>query len=371
MDVKEVAGVLCMNVGETETSYANNSLFQKTIILKTREILEDTIKDLFRNVQPTCFKVADLGCSSGPNTFLTISQVVDIVHEIYRQQSQKLKSFELQVFLNDLPGNDFNAIFRSVPAFLEKLKREKGDFLANCSIAGVSGSFYGRLFPTRSLHLIHSSSSVHWLSKVPKGVENNKWNIYMAKSSPPNVFKAYAKQFQEDFSLFLTMRAEEMKPRGHMFLTLIGRKNPDPSTEFYGWELLAESLSDLVSEGLVKESDLDSFNIPYYAPYEEEVRKIIEEEGSFQLDRLQLVEVDWDFHEEDDINNNDLKLDKYERGKKVANSIRAILENFLASHFGDAIIDRVFARLAIIEAEHLDLDDDEKVVNIVVSMTKK
>ncbi|XP_022773999.1 benzoate carboxyl methyltransferase-like [Durio zibethinus] len=364
---KETAAVnaLCMNGGDKEISYANNSLFQKTVIVKTRRVLEDTIKDLLSNVFPTCVKVADFGCSSGPNTFLTISEIVDTVHEICRQA--QLKSPEFQVFLNDLPGNDFNAIFRSVPAFLDELKREKGDLFGHCTISGVPGSFYGRLFPSRSLHLIHSSNSVHWLSKVPDGVEN-KWNIYMAKSSPPHVFKAYAKQFQEDFSLFLRMRSEEIKPRGHMVLTLMGRRNPDPSTEFYGWELLATSLCELVEEGLVKEADLDSFNLPLYTPYKEEVREIIQEEGSFELDRLEVFEVNWDTKE--DTNNNGSVLDKYERGQKLANITRAVTEHLLACHFGDAIIDRLFTRLALHEAENLD-SNDEKVVNFVVSMTKK
>ncbi|XVF62070.1 hypothetical protein PTKIN_Ptkin08bG0187500 [Pterospermum kingtungense] len=358
-------GLNLMNGGDNEISYANNSLLQKTVILKTRRVLEDTIKDLLRNGVPsTCIKVADLGCSSGPNTFLTISEIIDVVLEICRQA--QLKSPEFQMFLNDLPGNDFNAIFRSVPAFLDKLKREKGDVFRHCSISGVPGSFYGRLFPSTSLHLIHSSYSVHWLSKVPDGIENNKWNVYMAKSSPPNVFKAYAKQFQEDFSLFLRMRSEEIKPGGHMILTLMGRSNP--FVEFYGWELLSKSLCDLVAEGVVEEADLDSFNIPQYTPYKEEVSEIIQEEGSFGLNSLEVFEVDWDIKE--DVNNNDLVLDKYERGKKLADRVRAISEHLLAGHFGDAIIDTLFERLAIHEAENLD-SDDEKVVNIVISMTKK
>lgn len=73
---------------------------------------------------------------------------------------------EFQVYLNDLPGNDFNTLFRSLPAFYEKLKKEKGRESSACFIAGVPGSFYGRLFPTGSLDFIHSSSSLHWLSQA-------------------------------------------------------------------------------------------------------------------------------------------------------------------------------------------------------------
>ncbi|XVF62073.1 hypothetical protein PTKIN_Ptkin08bG0187800 [Pterospermum kingtungense] len=194
---------------------------------------------------------------------------------------------------------------------------------------------------------------------VPDGIENNKWNVFIAKSSPPNVSKTYAKQFQEDLSLFLRMRSEEIKPGGHMFFTLMGRGNPNPSG---GWELLAESLCDL---GLVKEADLDSFNIPQYTPYKEEASEIIQDEASFELIRLEVFEVDRD--KKEDVNNNDFVLDK---GKKFADSIRAITEHLLACHFGDAIIDTLFERLAMHQVDHPDPNDD-KVVNIVVSMTKK
>ena len=66
---------------------------------------------------------------------------------------------------------------------------------------------------------------------------------------------------------------------------------------------------------------MDSFNLPYYSPYEEEVREIVEKEGSFNLDKMEIVEVN------DDPSN--------ESGKNVANCIRAVLEPMLATHFGE------------------------------------
>ncbi|RVX16604.1 Monomethylxanthine methyltransferase 2 [Vitis vinifera] len=75
------------------------------------------------------------------------------------------ESPEFQVFLNDLPETDFNNIFKSLPAFYEGLMKEKGGKLGNCFVTGMPGSFYGRIFPTRSLDFVHSSASVHWLSQ--------------------------------------------------------------------------------------------------------------------------------------------------------------------------------------------------------------
>ncbi|KAK1586766.1 hypothetical protein Q3G72_005949 [Acer saccharum] len=364
----EVRSVPCMNAGNEATSYANNSLLQKTVILKARLVLEETINDTLMSTGfPAGFNVADLGCSSGPNTLLVLSEILDTIHVMCQQVNQK--SPEFQVFLNDLPGNDFNSIFKSLPTFYENLVKDKGDQFGPCFVSGMPGSFYERLFPSRSLHFIHSSYSLHWLSNVPENLENNKANIYMAKSSPPNVYKAYLEQFQRDFSSFLSLRSEEIISGGRMVLTFIGRSIPDPSSKdcCYLWELLTKSFLELVDEGLVEATKVDSFNLPYYTPCEEEVREIVEKEGSFNLDKMEIVEVNWD--PSDDPSNERFVFNKYESGKNVANCIRAVSEPMLATHFGENIIDILFTRYAHHVADHLAVEKT-KFINIAVSMTK-
>ncbi|KAK7814518.1 3,7-dimethylxanthine N-methyltransferase, partial [Quercus suber] len=90
------------------------------------------------------------------------------MEDLFRRFKEKLNSPlpSLQAFLNDLPGNDFNTIFRSLQSFYRKLETEKGNTFGNCFIAGVPGSFYGRLFPCNSLHFAHSSYAIMWLSEV-------------------------------------------------------------------------------------------------------------------------------------------------------------------------------------------------------------
>ncbi|XP_015161440.1 salicylate/benzoate carboxyl methyltransferase-like, partial [Solanum tuberosum] len=145
-------------------------------------------------------------------------------------------------YLNDLPDNDFNAIFKSIPSFYPNLKE------ANCFVSGIPGSFYERLFPSKSLHLVHSSYSIHWLSQAPEKIENNN-NIYIARTSPPQVFEAYLNQFDKDFSRFLQLRSEEIVTGGHMVLTFMGRSIPDPyGSHCASLDILSNSLIDLIHE---------------------------------------------------------------------------------------------------------------------------
>ena len=134
------------------------------MICLTKPIREEAITSLYCNTVPRSLAVADLGCSSGPNTLLVVSEFIKIVEKLCRELNHK--SPEYKVFLNDLPGNDFNNIFKSLDSFKEKLCDEMESGIGPCYFSGVPGSFYGRVFPNQSLHFVHSSYSLHWLSKV-------------------------------------------------------------------------------------------------------------------------------------------------------------------------------------------------------------
>ncbi|KAK2656828.1 hypothetical protein Ddye_009880 [Dipteronia dyeriana] len=309
---------------------------------------------------PARFNVADLGCSSGPNTLLVISEILDTMHVMCQQVNQK--SPEFQVFLNDLPVNDFNSVFKSLPTFYQNLKKDKGDQFGPCFVSRMPGSFYERLFPSKSLHFVHSSYSLHWRSNSPENLENNKANLYMAKSSPPNVYKAYFVQFQRDFSSFLSLRYEEIISGGRMVLTFIGRIRPLSKECYDDWDLLTKSFLELVDEGLVEATKMDSFNLPFYTPCEEEVREIVEKEESFNLDKMEIVETNVD--PSDDLSNERFVFNKYKSGKNIANGIRAVTEPMLATHFGESIMDILFTRFTHHVAQHLTMEN-KKVISML------
>ncbi|CAI9292344.1 unnamed protein product [Lactuca saligna] len=370
----EVEKTLRMNVGHGESSYASNSLIQESVIRKSETVLQDTIKGMVKTEAAfsKSFVLADIGCGPGTNTLLLASMVIDIVLELRKENNHKAPQF--QVCLNDLFGNDFNSIFQLLPNFYAKLKKEKGENIGSCFVSANPGSFYGRLFPDESLHLVHSSWAVHWLSQIPEGIENNKDNIYMATSSPPNVFEAYEKQFQTDFIKFLQMRSKELVHGGCMVLTFLGRSSVDPTTNENGGrilELLSQSLLDMVKEGKVQESDLHSFNIPNYTPCEDEVSKAVHNEGSFSLDTYNVFQGNWDPRDTDFTNVKDSDEKSHIHAKNCTTALRTVYESLLTSHFGNLLnIDVLFQKLTMKVAEDL-ANKKIRHLNIVISLTRK
>ena len=144
-------------------------LSQRTIIAMVKPTLEETLEEVYLSLSPESLKMADLGCAAGPNTLLVVAQVMETILKTCQKLDRQLRNPSLQVFLNDLPGNDFNTLFRSLPGHgrntLEELRNCSNKF-GPCFFAGVPGSFYGRLFPNDSLHFFYSSYALMWISKV-------------------------------------------------------------------------------------------------------------------------------------------------------------------------------------------------------------
>ncbi|KAL0374191.1 UNVERIFIED_CONTAM: Benzoate carboxyl methyltransferase [Sesamum radiatum] len=317
-----------MNAGDDETSYANNSALQKGVILEAMPVLDDTLRDIFAAAEsccfPKCWKMVDLGCSSGPNSLFVISHILDTVEQL----CSKNQTTHLNL----------------------------------------------RLFPSNTLHFAYSFYSLHWLSQIPEGLDrNNEENMYMARTSPPEVFEAYAKQYQRDFSTFLSLRGEEMIAGGRIILTFIGRSVEDHSCKHHSahYTLLSQSLLDMLAEGLVKMDDLYSFNVPIYMPCEEEVKTMIQIEGSFNLDKLHVFPVRWDA--QDNITNyeSDLVFDKHRSGKLTANCVRAFMEPMLAAHFRSSIIYELFERYEDKMGAHMSEQKYSSYYSIVISLSRK
>lgn len=155
---------------------------------------------------------------------------------------------------------------------------------------------------------------------------------------------------------------------GRMVLTILGRKNEDPSSKdgCYIWELMAMALNDMVSEGIIEEEKLNSFNIPQYTPSPLEVKEEVLKDGSFIIDRLEVSEVNWNAYDSEFSPSDTLD----EGGYSVAKCMRAVAEPLLVSHFGEGIIEEVFRRYREIVADCMSKEKTE-FINVTISVTKR
>ncbi|XP_022144430.1 salicylate carboxymethyltransferase-like isoform X2 [Momordica charantia] len=211
-----------------------------------------------------------------------------------------------------------------------------------------------------SVHFFHSSNSLYWLSQVPKGMENNKGNIFMGSTSSRSVLEANYRQFGKDFSMFLRCRAEELVVGGRMVLTIPGRTMEDPSNKEcnYVWGFLNSALNiSMVVEEILEEEKVNSFNVPSYMLSVLELKVEVLTEGSFTINHVEVSRIDWSFY---DIVDNGYDFVKY---------VRSVVEPLLIHHFREAIIDELFCRYRKIVADHISKEKIES-VNLTVSLTK-
>ncbi|KAK1322563.1 Caffeine synthase 1 [Acorus calamus] len=129
-----------------------------------------------------------------------------------------------------------------------------------------------------------------------------------------------------------------MIQNGRMVLILHGREAADPTCKgsCYVWELLAEALSYMVSQGCIKEEKLDTFNVPYYTPTLDEVAEAVEEEGSFEAKLLETFSISQGDEVEEDVQ---------VRGSKIAKNIRCFTEPLIAHHLGEDVLEKLFEKV--------------------------
>ncbi|XP_022936266.1 indole-3-acetate O-methyltransferase 1-like [Cucurbita moschata] len=366
--------MLSMKGGKGEASYANNSQAQAQHARSVLHLLKETLDGVHLNSPELPFVVVDLGCSCGSNTIYIIDVIIK--HIIKRFEALAVDPPEFSAFFSDLPGNDFNTLFQLLPPLATY-----GGSMEECLAAdnhrsyfaaGVPGSFYRRLFPARSIDVFHSAFSLHWLSQVPESVVDVRSTAYnrgrvSIHGANEAAAAAYRKQFQTDLAGFLWARAHELKRGGSMFLVCLGRTSLDP-TDQGGAGLLfgthfQDAWDDLVQEGLISSEKRDSFNIPVYAPSLQDFKEVVEADGSFSINKLEVFKGGSPLV----VNQPD---DAAEVGRALANSCRSVSGVLVDAHIGDRLSEELFSRVERRATNHAkDLLEKLQFFHIVASLS--
>ena len=135
--------------------------------------------------------------------------------------------------------------------------------------------------------------------------------------------------------------------------------NPNkPKTKFLNDAFLGRLLPFAFLQGEVEQEKVDTYDVHFYAPSMDEVKRVVQMEGSFSLDCLEMFEI-----------GGDGRTSVGRNGRATAKAIRAIQESMILHHFGEGIIDGLFEQYA----EILDVElakEEIKVPNLLVVLRK-
>ncbi|KAK4430274.1 Loganic acid O-methyltransferase [Sesamum alatum] len=325
---RPIIGLHTMIGGEGPLSYAHNSSYQRGIIDVAKPIIEDEITKKFdiSQLSSNSVWIADFGCSTGHNSFLAMQIITKAIHHKFQLERLISQIPDFYVFFNDQVTNDFNTLFRSLP--LER----------HYQAIGLPGNYHARLLPKASLHFAFSSWSLQWLSQVPKAAADSNspaWNKGRVDyvGARQEVYDAYSSQYANDIQTFLEARAEELVSGGLMALLVpaVPTKHEDSNTSYKNptdLPLIGSCLLDMAKKGRLSEAKIDSFNIPAYYTFPEELKAIIERNGSYSIERMEIFD----------------NPGKYAmtNARVRASIYRAVFEELLTDNFGGEIIDELF-----------------------------
>jgi hypothetical protein len=265
--------------------YDEHSEYQARVAQSGRPPLIGLIDAMDARADP--LTVVDYGCSEGANSIAAVRAVLLAV----RRQHQD--SCVVAVH-NDLPSNDFNALFHNLVERDDSyLTVPGGPVLPLAS----PRSFYETVVPRGTASVGLSFSAAHWFRAAP-GVSVP--GSICAMDATGTAQAALAAQADQDWTRFLTMRASDLAPGGVLFVQMIGTAVDADETRHVTASRLLRAMADtatgMVEVGQLRAEVLERFVFPTYMRTAEEARAPLERPGSpvagrFRAERISVEPV--------------------------------------------------------------------------------
>jgi hypothetical protein len=177
-----------------------------SILFSTPETTTDRL-NVLRNKQKLI--IGDFGCSAGKNSLLFLEGLL-------RKYQERFTATEMHGILSDLPQNDYNRVFSAYQS--SSLFGEKGFFLST-SI----GSLYQRIFPSSSLDVAVSCSTLHWMSLPVNYMKfhdsSSRFIVHAKEEEDCEMLQLIKEHGKKDLQNFLLSRVEEVKDGGLILFT--------------------------------------------------------------------------------------------------------------------------------------------------------
>jgi hypothetical protein len=211
--------------------------------------------------------IADYGSAEGKNSLAPIRTAIA---SLRARTAQNRPIFVVHV---DQPGNDFNTLFELIESAPERYIADDPFVFPSA----IGRSFYRSVFPPEWVHLGWSSYAAVWLSRVPAPIPDH----FIAMGSTASVRAAYESQAAEDWELFLSLRAAELRRGGRLVVVLPALDDTGSSglNEFMNHANAA--LGDLVEAGALDAEEVTRMVVPVYPRSKQQLLAPFAANGSF------------------------------------------------------------------------------------------
>lgn len=178
--------------------------------------------------------IADYGSSQGQNSLAPMRAAIRCLRTRVGNKRAVIVSHV------DQHANDFNTLFDVVHNHPERYSMDDPHVFPSA----IGRSFYENVFPREQVALGWSSYAAVWLSRVPALIPGHF--VYLASTG--DVRAAFDRQAADDWRLFLSLRAQELRSGGRLVVVLPGLSDVGAT----GFEPLFNCANNILDE-LVKE----------------------------------------------------------------------------------------------------------------------
>lgn len=199
------------------------------------------------------FTMSDMGCADGGTS-------IDMVRDVLTEVRRRCPSRPIQMVYTDLPRNDFSQLFQIVHG-LTDIKSYFAD-IDNLYVYGCGTSFHQMMLPPESLHIGHSSTASHYISKVPCNITNHV-HMVGAEGAERAAFEA---QGAGDWETMLLNRTKELAPGGRLALFNFGI---DEEGRYLGntgevnmFDTFSSIFQELADDGTISQQEYLNTNFP-------------------------------------------------------------------------------------------------------------
>ena len=281
--------------------------------------LEDAARSLTVRQGTDPLVIADYGSSEGKNSLAPMRAAIRCLRSRVGNERAVI------VVHVDQHANDFNTLFEVLHNDPERYSVDD----PNVFPFAIGRSFYENVFPREQVDLEWCSYAAVWLRRVPVLIPGH----FISIACTGEVRAAFDLQADDDWRLFLSLRARELRAGGRLVVVLPGLSDEGVT----GFEPLFNSaneiLGEMVDEGVVGADERKRMVLGAYPRRRAQLLEPFGREGQFQtltVERCELFELPdaaWTDYQQD--------RDVESLGSRHAAFFRAIFIPSLAASISD------------------------------------